>query len=131
MARAVSVAATKPAEATVGPVLAVDHSVESPYHAPVMAPEPAPAPAPAKENEDLSAALERAELQQYDTALRELGCAMASDLGDLEESDMAEIGMKKYEIKRLQRLTSQGRGTAPHPTLRYGGGGGGASGGSE
>ena len=96
-----------------------------------MAPEPAPAPAPAKENEDLSAALERAELQQYDTALRELGCAMASYLGDLEESDMAEIGMKKYEIKRLQRLTSQGRGTAPHPTLRYGGGGGGASGGSE
>ena len=106
MAQAASVDAATPAEATVGSVAAVDQSV--PYHAPVIAPAPAPAPASGTEIEDLSAALKQAKLQQYEAALRELGCAMASDLGDLEESDMVEIGMKKYEIKRLQRVTFQG-----------------------
>ena len=108
MAQAASVGAATPAEATIGSVAAVDQSV--PYHAPVIAPAPAPAPAPASgtEIENLSAALKQAKVQQYEAALRELGCAMASDLEALEESDMVEIGMKKYEIKRLQRVTFQG-----------------------
>eukprot|EP01043_Picozoa_sp_COSAG02_P062599 COSAG02_NODE_8677_length_2483_cov_2.950084_2_plen_248_part_00 len=108
MARAVSVNAAKSAEATVGFLAAVDQSVEAPHHAPVMA--PSLALAPAKETEDLSVALKQAKLQQYEVALRELGCAIASDLGALEESDMVEIGMKKYEIKRLQRFGGGGSG---------------------
>ena len=70
----------------------------------------ATASAPAKETENLTTALKEAKLNQYEAALRELGCAFASkeeflqDLGDLEESDLIEIGMKKIEIKRLQRL---------------------------
>ena len=54
--------------------------------------------------EDLTTTLKQARLEKYEAALRELGCTTASDLGDVEESDMTEIGMKKIEIKRLQRL---------------------------
>eukprot|EP01046_Picozoa_sp_COSAG06_P050316 COSAG06_NODE_7945_length_2327_cov_1.926391_1_plen_115_part_10 len=67
----------------------------------------APAPAAVTQtNEDLSVALKQIKLEQYEAALRELGCAMASDhVPSLEESDMVEIGMKKIDIKRLQRST--------------------------
>lgn len=53
---------------------------------------------------DLSSALQGAKLSQYEHALRELGCALASDLAELEEVDLLEIGMKKIEVKRLKRL---------------------------
>ena len=36
-------------------------------------------------------------------ALRSLGAEQTSDLVDLTEGDMEGIGMKKLEIKRLQR----------------------------
>ena len=41
-------------------------------------------------------------------ALRSLGAEQTSDLVDLTEGDMEGIGMKKLEIKRLQRATSAG-----------------------
>lgn len=63
-----------------------------------------PEPEPAL-TEDLSEALSAAKLSHYEDALRALGCAMASDLRDLDESDLMEIGMKKIEVKRLQRLS--------------------------
>ena len=49
---------------------------------------------------DLTSALREASLSQYEAALRELGCATASDLQDLEEGDLLEIGLKKLEIRR-------------------------------
>ena len=52
----------------------------------------------------LSSVLQENKLGQYEMALRELGVAMASDLPDLDEADLIEIGMKKIEIKRLQRV---------------------------
>lgn len=53
--------------------------------------------------DDLSSALRGAHLSQYEDALRELGCINFEDLKDLDAEDMMEIGMKKIEIRRLQR----------------------------
>jgi hypothetical protein len=41
----------------------------------------------------------------------ELGAAFTTDLADLEEQDLIEIGMKKLEVKRLLRLAAN-----PPPT---------------
>jgi hypothetical protein len=65
--------------------------------------EPAPAPSFAG---DLSTVLKAAKLSQYEDALRELGCAEPEDLGDIEEADLVELGMKKIEMKRLQRIAT-------------------------
>ena len=67
---------------------------------------PASAP-PATFGQDLSAALASARLSQYEAALRELGCKVTEDLAELEEQDLMEIGMKKIEAKRLQRMCLQ------------------------
>ena len=67
--------------------------------------EPAPAPAPSFAG-DLSTVLKAAKLSQYEDALRELGCAEPEDLGDIEEADLVELGMKKIEMKRLQRIAT-------------------------
>ena len=65
--------------------------------------EPAPEPQP-QLAEDLSSALQSAQLSQYETALRELGCTVPADLADLEDEDLMEMGMKKLEISRMRRL---------------------------
>ena len=77
-----------------------------------LQPQPAePAPPPAQEllpqpqlAEDLSSALQSAQLSQYETALRELGCTVPADFADLEDEDLMEMGMKKLEISRVRRL---------------------------
>jgi hypothetical protein len=51
--------------------------------------------------------LAEARLEQYETALRDLGCAQVADLQDLEEADCMEMGMKKIEVKRLRRIAPQ------------------------
>jgi hypothetical protein len=51
--------------------------------------------------------LAEARLEQYETALRDLGCAQVADLQDLEEADCMEMGMKKIEVKRLHRIAPQ------------------------
>ena len=51
----------------------------------------------------ISGVLAVAKLEQYADALRELGCVDVVDLRDLDEADFMEIGMKKIEMKRLQR----------------------------
>ena len=43
----------------------------------------------------LSEVLANANLSQYEEALRDLGCAEADDLRNLEEADLVETGMKK------------------------------------
>ena len=53
---------------------------------------------------DLSTFLQQNLLGQYETKLRELGAAVVADLADVEEDDLLQIGMKKLEIKRLQRM---------------------------
>ena len=60
---------------------------------------PSEGPPPA----DLGMFLAANNLSQYDGALRSLGAEQTSDLVDLTEGDMEGIGMKKLEIKRLQR----------------------------
>jgi hypothetical protein len=55
----------------------------------------------------LSATLADAHLAQYETKLRELGAAFPSDLSQLEEQDLVEIGMKKLEIARFMRLAAE------------------------
>ena len=65
--------------------------------------EPAPEPQP-QLAEELSTALQAAQLSQYETALRELGCTVPADLADLEDEDLMEMGMKKLEISRMRRL---------------------------
>ena len=65
--------------------------------------EPAPEPQP-QLAEDLSTVLQSAQLSQYETALRELGCTVPADLADLEDEDLMEMGMKKLEISRMRRL---------------------------
>ncbi len=67
----------------------------------------AQAQAQVAQKKNLSEALSEAKLSQYEDALRDLGCAVPEDLGDLEESDLMEIGMKKIECKRLQRVAAQ------------------------
>ena len=42
-------------------------------------------------------------LTQFMEALVELGCASVDDLKELDEEDVMEIGMKKMEVKRMQR----------------------------
>jgi hypothetical protein len=54
--------------------------------------------------DDLASALQGAKLSQYEHALRELGCADAADLAEVDEAELLELGMKKIEVKRLMRL---------------------------
>ena len=65
------------------------------------------APTARPQPKSLSATLADGQLAQYETALRELGAAFASDLAQLEERDLVEIGMKKLEITRLMRLAAE------------------------
>ena len=50
--------------------------------------------------------LKAARLSEFEDALRELGCAVPEDLGQLEEGDLVELGMKKIEVKRLMRFAT-------------------------
>ena len=59
------------------------------------------------ERKDLAAILQEANLSQYETALRELGASFGTDLAELEEDDLVEIGMKKLEVTRLLRIAQQ------------------------
>jgi hypothetical protein len=65
------------------------------------------APTARPQPKSLSATLADGQLAQYETALRELGAAFASDLAHLEERDLVEIGMRKLEITRLMRLAAE------------------------
>lgn len=56
---------------------------------------------------DLAEVLLATKLNQYEDALRELGCAFPEDLCDVEEADLQKIGMKKIEVKRLQRVVAK------------------------
>ena len=55
----------------------------------------------------LSEVLSATRLQDYEDALRDLGCTTPEDLCDLDGPDMEELGMKKVEVKRLQRLVAE------------------------
>ena len=57
--------------------------------------------------QDLSEVLAASKLSQYEDALRALGCALPEDLCCLEEADLVEIGMKKIEVLRLQRVAKR------------------------
>eukprot|EP01043_Picozoa_sp_COSAG02_P028959 COSAG02_NODE_1783_length_10942_cov_1025.230266_2_plen_155_part_00 len=59
----------------------------------------------------LSVVLRQVYLSQFEDSLRQLGCAMIEDLRELEEEDLVEIGMKKIEIRRLQRATFAAEGS--------------------
>ena len=59
------------------------------------------------EPKSLSTFLAEANLAQYEEALREAGAAFVSDLGDLTQEDLLEIGMKKLEVVRLLRVTQK------------------------
>ena len=61
----------------------------------------------------LSEVLSATRLQDYEDALRDLGCATPEDLCDLDGPDMEELGMKKVEVKRLQRLVAAIRSKQP------------------
>lgn len=65
------------------------------------------APTATAQPKSLSATLADAHLDQFETALRELGVAFASDLVHVEEQDLVEIGMKKMEVKRLMRVAAE------------------------
>eukprot|EP01043_Picozoa_sp_COSAG02_P058433 COSAG02_NODE_7273_length_3088_cov_2.490800_2_plen_119_part_00 len=52
----------------------------------------------------LASALAQHNLSQFEPALRELGISSCADVSDLEEADCAEIGMKKFEIKRFMKM---------------------------
>ena len=51
--------------------------------------------------------LASARLQQYEAALRDLGCAMPADLHELEDDDFEAVGIKTIEQKRLKRLLTE------------------------
>ena len=72
--------------------------------APVTVPVSAPAETVAT---NLSVLLSASRLLHYEDALRELGCTHPEDLHDLEEADLVEVGMKKIEMKRLQRAVAE------------------------
>ena len=65
--------------------------------------EPAPEPQP-QLAEDLSVALQSAQLSQYETALRELGCTVPADLADLEDEDLMEMDFGSI-LKLIGRFT--------------------------
>ena len=52
----------------------------------------------------LSAFLTDALLTDYEDALRELGCAIPTDLNLVEDVELEKLGMKKIEIRRLRAL---------------------------
>ena len=52
----------------------------------------------------LSRALADAHLTRWEPQLRELGCAVPADLGYLSVDDLAQLGMKPVEAKRLARM---------------------------
>ena len=57
-------------------------------------------------NSDFEALLTAANLTDYASALRAAGVVEVADIGDVDDSDLAKMGMKKLEIKRLRRLHS-------------------------
>jgi hypothetical protein len=63
---------------------------------------PRPSGQPASSAATLDSALSAAGLTQHATALRELGCQEAEDLVDLEEGDVASIGLSSSDLDRLR-----------------------------
>lgn len=61
----------------------------------------------------LTEALKAARLDQYEEALRGMGCTEKADINDLDEQDLVELGMGRIEIKRLQRLVGELSGSQP------------------
>lgn len=66
-----------------------------------------PTTANADDGASLTELLAELKLTQFEAALGELGAAFVSDLADLEEQDLIEIGMKKLEVKRLLRNVAE------------------------
>lgn len=62
----------------------------------------------------LSAFLTDALLTDYEDALRELGCAIPTDLNLVEDVELEKLGMKKIEIRRLRAL-APANGVQPSP----------------
>jgi hypothetical protein len=54
------------------------------------------------ERRSLAEVLKEAMLDLYEDKLRALGCAVASDLDNVKDSDLAELGMTGIEVQRLQ-----------------------------
>lgn len=55
----------------------------------------------------LEAVMTKANLGQYTAALQKLGAAQVGDLLDVEDSDLAGLGMMPLEIRRLRRKVSE------------------------
>jgi hypothetical protein len=74
----------------------------------------------------LDSALAAAGLVQHATALRELGCQEAEDLVDLEEGDVASIGLSSSDLDRLRdaaagkAVTCTATAANPRPTNHEG-----------
>jgi hypothetical protein len=52
---------------------------------------------------DLSAFLAGANLSQHEAQLTALGAQVVSDLADVEDAELEQLGLKGLEIKRLRR----------------------------
>lgn len=65
----------------------------------------------------LSRALADAHLTRWEPQLRELGCAVPADLGYLSVDDLAQLGMKPVEAKRLARMFPEEQ--ERHPQRRH------------
>eukprot|EP01048_Picozoa_sp_COSAG05_P004300 COSAG05_NODE_226_length_13453_cov_12.522315_5_plen_572_part_00 len=61
---------------------------------------------------DIAVVLERAGLQQFESALRELGCVDRADLEHIEQEDLVAAGMKKIESMRFLRYVAATSSTA-------------------
>lgn len=78
-------------------------------------------PSDAAKAETLEEFLALAKLEQYAGSLRKLGVTRIDHLQDLLDDDLAEIGLRKIEIKRFRRMmtgftqSARGRGGSPAP----------------
>jgi hypothetical protein len=58
--------------------------------------------------EELAALLARVKLERFAAALQEEGYVFVDDLADAEDGDLAALGLKKPEVKRLRKALAGG-----------------------
>jgi len=100
---AVPVAAAVPAV----PVAAADPAAQSgaAYNPTADAPPPSSS---ANSSSALAKSLAEAKLDKYEAALQGLGVSTVADLSEVEESDLMELGMTKFEMRRFMKNYGKG-----------------------